>query len=49
MSDLRELYQETILDHSKHPKNYGKLEGATHHAEGTRAFSRRGSQLPNEY
>lgn len=34
MSDLRELYQETILDHSKHPKNYGKLEGATHHAEG---------------
>jgi nitrogen fixation protein NifU and related proteins len=34
MSDLRELYQDTILDHSKHPKNYGKLEGATHHAEG---------------
>jgi nitrogen fixation NifU-like protein len=34
MSDLRELYQETILDHSKRPKNFGKLEGATHHAEG---------------
>jgi len=34
MSDLRELYQEVILDHSKHPKNFGKLEGATHHAEG---------------
>jgi len=34
MSDLRELYQETILDHSKHPKNFGKLEDATHHAEG---------------
>jgi nitrogen fixation NifU-like protein len=34
MSDLRELYQETILDHSRKPKNYGKLEHATHHAEG---------------
>jgi nitrogen fixation NifU-like protein len=34
VSDLRELYQDTILDHSRHPKNFGKLEGATHHAEG---------------
>ena len=34
MADLRELYQETILDHSRKPKNYGKLEHATHHAEG---------------
>lgn len=34
MSELRDLYQETILDHSRHPKNFGKLEGATHHAEG---------------
>jgi nitrogen fixation NifU-like protein len=34
MSDLRELYQEVILDHSKHPKNYHKLEDATHFAEG---------------
>jgi len=34
MSDLRELYQDTILDHSRQPRNYGKLEHATHHAEG---------------
>jgi nitrogen fixation NifU-like protein len=34
MSELRELYQATILDHSRQPKNFGKLEHATHHAEG---------------
>jgi nitrogen fixation NifU-like protein len=34
MSDLRELYQELIVDHSKRPRNFGKLEAATHHAEG---------------
>jgi nitrogen fixation NifU-like protein len=28
MSDLRELYQEFILDHSKRPCNFRKLEGA---------------------
>jgi len=28
MSDLRELYQELILDHSKRPRNVGTLEGA---------------------
>src|SRR6266849_5041176 len=28
MSDLRELYQEVILDHHKRPRNYRKLEGA---------------------
>lgn len=27
MSELRELYQETILDHSKHPRNVGLPEG----------------------
>lgn len=26
--DLRDLYQETILDHYKHPRNYGAEEGA---------------------
>lgn len=31
---LRELYQEVILDHSRHPRHYGSLEGATHKAEG---------------
>lgn len=34
MSDLRELYQEVILDHAKHPKNYHKMTDATHVAEG---------------
>jgi nitrogen fixation NifU-like protein len=34
MSDLRELYQEVILDHTKHPRNFGTLERATHRAQG---------------
>ncbi|MEE8310772.1 MAG: SUF system NifU family Fe-S cluster assembly protein [Candidatus Binatia bacterium] len=34
MSDLRELYQATILDHSRQPKNFGKLAECTHKAEG---------------
>ncbi len=33
-SDLSDLYQETIIDHSKRPRNKGALEHATHHAEG---------------
>jgi len=31
---LRELYQEVILDHSRHPRHFGKLEGATNTAQG---------------
>jgi nitrogen fixation NifU-like protein len=31
---LRELYQEVILDHSRHPRNFGTLEGATNTAKG---------------
>ena len=34
MSDLRELYQETILDHSKSPRNFGKPETANRAAAG---------------
>ncbi len=34
MSDLRELYQEVILDHSKRPRNFGALADATSHADG---------------
>jgi len=34
MSDLRDLYQEVILDHSRNPRNFGKNDHATHHAEG---------------
>ena len=33
-ADLRDLYQEVILDHSKRPRNYRKLEGANRKAEG---------------
>jgi nitrogen fixation NifU-like protein len=33
-SQLRELYQEVILDHSKKPRNFGPLEGATGKADG---------------
>ncbi len=32
--ELRELYQEVILDHNKRPRNFRVLEGATRHAEG---------------
>jgi nitrogen fixation protein NifU and related proteins len=31
---LRELYQEVILDHSRHPHHFGALTDATHSAEG---------------
>jgi nitrogen fixation protein NifU and related proteins len=31
---LRELYQDTILDHSRHPHHFGALEDATHRCEG---------------
>jgi nitrogen fixation NifU-like protein len=31
---LRELYQEVILDHSRHPRHFGRLADATHNGEG---------------
>ena len=31
---LRELYQDIILDHSRHPRHFGPLTGASHVAEG---------------
>lgn len=31
---LRELYQEVILDHSRHPRHFGRLEQPTHQGEG---------------
>ena len=34
MDDLTELYQQVILDHNRKPRNFGKLDSATHHAEG---------------
>lgn len=32
--DLRELYQETILEHNKAPRNFRRLARANHQAEG---------------
>ena len=34
MSELSELYQQVILDHNKKPRNFRKLETASHSAEG---------------
>jgi nitrogen fixation protein NifU and related proteins len=34
MSELRELYQQVILDHNKAPRNFGKLDHATCDQEG---------------
>jgi nitrogen fixation NifU-like protein len=34
MSDLRELYQQVILEHSRHPRNFKELEDANRTAEG---------------
>ena len=34
MNDLRDLYQEIILDHNKNPRNFKKLENADREAEG---------------
>ena len=32
--DSKQLYQEVILDHNRKPRNWGKLEDASHRAEG---------------
>lgn len=34
MSELGDLYQEVILEHSKHPRNFRAMETANHQAEG---------------
>ena len=34
MSDLRELYQQVILDHNKNPRNFRELENPTRRVEG---------------
>jgi len=32
--DSKQLYQEVILDHNRKPRNWGKLDNASHQAEG---------------
>jgi len=34
MNEMEELYREIILDHNKRPRNFRKMEGHTHHADG---------------
>jgi nitrogen fixation protein NifU and related proteins len=34
MSELQDLYQEVILEHSKHPRNFRVMESANRKAEG---------------
>lgn len=34
MSDLRELYQEVILDHNKNPRNFRQIPNPDHTADG---------------
>ncbi len=34
MSDIRELYQQVIIDHGRRPRNFGELPDATHIKEG---------------
>jgi nitrogen fixation protein NifU and related proteins len=33
-SELRDLYQEVVLDHGKRPRNFREVEGANYRAEG---------------
>jgi nitrogen fixation NifU-like protein len=37
-NDLRDLYQEVILDHGKHPRNFGHPAGANREAHGHNAM-----------
>ena len=34
MADLRDLYQEVILDHHRKPRNFHKLQNANRQADG---------------
>ena len=34
MSDIREIYQQVILDHNRNPSNFHEMEDATHKVEG---------------
>jgi nitrogen fixation protein NifU and related proteins len=38
MNELRDLYQEVILDHTKRPRNFHELADANHHADGYNAL-----------
>ena len=38
MTGMSELYQSVIIEHDRQPRNFRKLEHATHHADGRNPF-----------
>ena len=32
--DLKDLYRDVIVDHNRHPRNFGRLDPADAHADG---------------
>lgn len=38
MADLKQLYDDVIMDHIKHARNYGEMTEATGHADGVNAL-----------
>lgn len=38
MSDISELYQEVVMDHTRRPRNFRKLDGANRMSEGFNPF-----------
>lgn len=38
MSELDELYQEIVMDHNRKPRNFRRLDGANHTADGFNPF-----------
>lgn len=38
MRDKRSLYEQVILDHNRHPRNFGEMENPDHQAEGYNAL-----------
>ena len=38
MSELDELYQEIVMDHNRKPRNFRRLDGANHMADGFNPF-----------
>ena len=41
MNDLKNLYQEVILDHSKHPRHFHALDPCDHSATGYKLRDRK--------
>jgi len=46
--DLKDLYQEIILDHGKNPRNFGKCKNFTNDAKGHTEYDLRKEELTNK-